>query len=257
MAEWSLGEVVDVAFHPAARKVGGKVVSKEHLWGEIRISTNWHEQRKGISTNADDDVMGIYFDVRSEAEALRLFNHIRSHPALPKHKSPYIAQVETEKFALSLDEKFLIVTRRLYAKTFKQRLDTALTNAAVLGETKLPLATVVGVNFQPAHSDKLIMGKFNGHITILTTGQGGTWSVLGATRNELEFDFPKSSEAKVRDFIAVLEERLEAPPSANGTGPTNSQLSISDELSKLAQLYQDGVLSNEEFATAKSKLLDG
>jgi Short C-terminal domain len=46
------------------------------------------------------------------------------------------------------------------------------------------------------------------------------------------------------------EPEYEAPPQAPPAGPD-----ITDELKKLADLHSQGVLSDEEFAAAKSKLL--
>ncbi len=70
-----------------------------------------------------------------------------------------------------------------------------------------------------------------------------------------------SAEADQNQRIADLEgqqaaQQMQAPPaSSEGTG--TSPPSAADQLSQLAQLHQQGALTDEEFAAAKAKILGG
>lgn len=98
-----------------------------------------------------------------------------------------------------------------------------------------------------------------------------SWSVAGKTQS---FSFPKASverlwQACVRaigelgynvilfaDAVAELLPRIPEPKAAGPT-PARAAVSTTDELLKLAQLRDSGVLTQDEFEAQKAKLLGG
>jgi hypothetical protein len=69
-------------------------------------------------------------------------------------------------------------------------------------------------------------------------------------RRQTAAEFPEGTGP---DVVAGVKTRLAAPRSSRST-PASSA-SVSDELERLAALHADGKLTDEEYATAKSKLL--
>lgn len=257
LSQWKLDEIVDIAFFKADRRIGGKNVPNPH--GEVRIAKSWAERRVGLlnAFGANDGLtpLGVVFDVRHENQALQLYQELMAHPNVRLEEPQHIAQVETERFVLTLTETELIITYRVYAMTFKQMLDTALTSAETDGETKLPLTAVAGTKIRSASHDKISFGQLSGRLLIYTTGVGGTWSVLGATRNELELDFSKSSEAKIRQFVDEMEAILRSKSQSSSAQHQAQTRSLAEEIRELDGLRQSGALSEDEFAAAKAKLL--
>tara|TARA_B110000503_G_C7086267_1_gene387428 strand:+ start:431 stop:1309 length:879 start_codon:yes stop_codon:yes gene_type:complete len=257
LAQWNFDEIVDIAFFKAERRIGGKQVPNPH--GEVRIAKSWAERRIGLMNASGSKnrltPLGVIFDVRHENEALQLYQELMEHPNIQLHEPQHTAQVETERFVLTLTDNELIITYRIYATTFKQLLDTALTSAEFDAETTLPLAAVSGTKIRGASDDKISSGFLSGRLLIFTTSVGGTWSVLGATRNELELDFSKSAESKIREFVDKLEASLRGKSrgsAAENNAPTRS---LAEEIKELDALRQSGALSEEEFTAAKAKLL--
>ena len=84
-------------------------------------------------------------------------------------------------------------------------------------------------------------------------------SLLGMLRNRLkvrtnsgiEYDFVVSRSDEIADLIQQLRDSIS---SSEAVQPSPSE-SIASELSKLNELYQQGVITKQEFATAKSRLL--
>jgi len=56
------------------------------------------------------------------------------------------------------------------------------------------------------------------------------------------------------DILRVLDEEMATPPDA-APPPAQPGTPISEQLKQLTALHEDGSLTDEEFAAAKSKLL--
>lgn len=79
---------------------------------------------------------------------------------------------------------------------------------------------------------------------------GGIWE---ATQDPDAFLFTSDLNGQVAEFKAKVEARMRE---AKQPAPAhNSSVSLTDELRKLAELRQEGILSQEEFEAAKKKLL--
>ncbi len=62
----------------------------------------------------------------------------------------------------------------------------------------------------------------------------------------------------VRDQVSKLRSQIESIASQRKTsGRSQSHASMASELEKLGQLHTQGILTNEEFRNAKSRLLNG
>lgn len=121
------------------------------------------------------------------------------------------------------------------------------------GQKSIPLAAIVSVQWKPATAFVV------GYIQFETAGQGGTASKFGrqgfdAVKDENSIVFLRKSEPE----FAAIRDAVQAAVAA-GSQPTmripTPAGSLADELAKLNDLAAQGVLSADEFAAAKRRLL--
>ena len=79
---------------------------------------------------------------------------------------------------------------------------------------------------------------------------------LGLAIPILGFILYLGASAIMKGFIAKEANRSEKEENDNKTNLSDSNDQISNEISKLNDLFQSGVLSQEEFEKAKKKILD-
>lgn len=248
--QWRLSDLVDVAFFPAAREIGGKSIDKPY--GEVRLARNWAERRKGLYFN--DHPLGVLFDFKHEAVAYELYELLKSKDSVKLQTPNHISQVETHRFVLTLESSHLIVTHRPYYGTLKQALDSGIVRDDHDAETRLNLKSISGLKVSSASNDKMSFGRLSGTLVVFTTALGANRSTFGNARNELALDFSKSEETKVRKFVQDFDDYMDRTE-AGGVPHPHSAKSLVDELKELDVLRSSGVLTEEEFAAAKAKLL--
>jgi hypothetical protein len=83
-------------------------------------------------------------------------------------------------------------------------------------------------------------------------GSGDTDPVKAPNAIPIAGDWPQ-----VKAGVVALRALIEAAHAAEPQHSATPAESVADELGKLADLRASGVLSEEEFATAKQRLLDG
>lgn len=116
------------------------------------------------------------------------------------------------------------------------------------GTKTIPLASITGIQFKEAGA------VFSGYIQFTIPGgnenKGGVFAAA-SDENTFMFAEKKNNEIaiKIKDYIesAVLKLRT---PQAQVSGAN-----LTDELMKLAKLKEQGILSDEEFQSAKRKLI--
>ena len=79
---------------------------------------------------------------------------------------------------------------------------------------------------------------------------------LGLAIPILGFILYLGASAIMKGFIAKEANRSEKEENNNKTNLSNNGDQVSNELSKLNDLFQSGALSEEEFEKAKKKILD-
>ena len=72
----------------------------------------------------------------------------------------------------------------------------------------------------------------------------------------LGFDFYLGGTAIMKGFKAKVENRPEKPEEKQSIDEQPNSDNLSNEITKLNELLQSGVLTQEEFEKAKKKLLD-
>ena len=103
-----------------------------------------------------------------------------------------------------------------------------------------------------AEISELALDRFSGSITAKTSRGDIVWSFSGQTGRTF-FDDIKRLMTSEEPAIGVENQASESGPQTGGTIPQSGDLS--GQLTQLAALHKAGSLSDEEFQTAKSKLL--
>ena len=115
------------------------------------------------------------------------------------------------------------------------------------GEKRIPYGSITSVQFKDA-------GLTNGYIQFgVAGGYESKGGILAATQDENTVMFTR----KVRDQFAHLRDVVEkrAAAARAGGAPATPQVSAIAELAQLAELHKQGILTDEEFAQQKAKLL--
>lgn len=144
----------------------------------------------------------------------------------------------------------------------------SMASGAATGSTRIHVSDVTGVDFRPAKS---WIAQGQGHLGFLIPGitqrvthsGGGTRFGFPGTQSQLRTHdenyvtfFPDHQAAFERIRGAVENARIASRRPVQApveTAPTS--LSVADELKKLAQLRDEGIVSGEEFDAQKARLL--
>lgn len=117
------------------------------------------------------------------------------------------------------------------------------------GEKRIPYASVSSVQFKEA-------GFTTGYIQFGVTGGiesgRGIWD---ATTDENTVLFVKEAADEFRQLRDIVEERMATARNGPSTPSITSPVNIAEELTRLADLRDRGVLTGEEFAQQKARLL--
>jgi hypothetical protein len=248
-----LDELVSVAFVPAKRFLGQKKIGTPI--GSIRFSRSWADQRRGSqfpeSDSSKSAPQGIYFGITGEKVAFEIYQHLIRIFEPHKPSSPYLAQVEFDRFALSITEDELIFTHRQAAANFASAIKSGLKAGT---EVRCLLTEAPSLAFEEASSDKLFLGGFNGALTRDRSATG-----LAFDDNPWRVSFPANLNSQIGDFVEVLTREVIRAQKGVASGlpiPASGVVaSMAKQISDLHALVISGALSQEEFDTAKRKLL--
>jgi hypothetical protein len=118
------------------------------------------------------------------------------------------------------------------------------------GARTIQISSITAVQMKPA-------GMFTpGYILFSYPGSkpfmGGVWE---ATQDPDTFLFGKDLTGQVAEFKALVEKKMRESKQPAPAPANNSSGSLTDELRKLAEFKNQGILSQAEFEAAKKKLL--
>jgi hypothetical protein len=249
-----LDELVNVAFVPAKRFLGQKKIGTPR--GSIRLSRSWADQRLGSqfpeSDSGKSPPQGIYFGITGEKVAFELHQHLMKLFEPHRPSSPYLAQVEFDRFALSITEDELIFTHREAAANFASLIKSSLKAGT---EVRCLLSEAPSLAFAEASSDKLFLGAFSGDLSRDRSATG----LLAFDDNPWSVSFPANLTSQIGDFVEVLTREVIRAQKGVASGlpiPASGVVdSMAKQISDLHTLVISGALSQEEFDTAKRKLL--
>jgi hypothetical protein len=124
------------------------------------------------------------------------------------------------------------------------------------GEKAIPVRSVTAVQWKPAG-----MGV-RGFIQLTVPGGNERRSQLGrqttdAARDENSVLFSKTQQPSFEVVRQAVQQAITQHLSGPGVPPPVPTLSVAAELAQLAELRDAGVLTEDEFAAQKAKLLGG
>lgn len=122
-------------------------------------------------------------------------------------------------------------------------------NKGLKGKKEIPFSSIIAVQFKEAGS------VFSGYIQFtISGGNESKGGLFAATTDENTFMFAhkKNNELaiKIKEYITSAVRNMHKPQVAQ-----TSTINLSDELKKLAELKEQGILTEEEFIASKNKLL--
>jgi len=118
-------------------------------------------------------------------------------------------------------------------------------NHGLKGVKTIPFRSITAVQFKQA-------GLTSGYLQFsLLGGNESRAGVLAAAKDENTWMFVKKDNALAEEIKGYIEKQIEN----NHSTSRQASVSAADELIKLAQLRDQGVLSEEEFQRAKEKVL--
>jgi hypothetical protein len=124
-----------------------------------------------------------------------------------------------------------------------------LMNKGVKGTNEIPFTSITAIQFKPARLT-------NGYIQFTVPGgnesRGG---VFAAAKDENTFLFGPKFYDRMQEITVYIEKRSAEPRNTTQQPVRTESSNLSAELSKLADLYTQGLLSAEEFQAAKSRLI--
>ena len=121
-------------------------------------------------------------------------------------------------------------------------------NKGIKGTKEIPFRSIVAVQFKEAGA------VFSGYIQFtISGGNESRGGLFAAVKDENTFMFARAKNnataKEIKNYIDSSMRKAQAPQSSIPA------VNLSEELQKLAQLKEQGVLSAEEFQAAKKKLL--
>jgi len=124
-----------------------------------------------------------------------------------------------------------------------------LMNKGLKGTKTIPFSSITAIQHKKA-------GLTSGYLQFtLPGGNESRGGVFAAASDENTFMYSSASDNKlIEEIKAYIEERIRELKTPGATSTTSS---VADELAKLAGLRDQGILTDEEFAKAKQRLLGG
>lgn len=145
---------------------------------------------------------------------------------------------------VEVDDHFVTITR----KGAMAKMNYGWTR----GEKRIPIDTIAAVQYKKA-------GMARGYIQFtLAGGNESTRGVMAATQDENSVLFAGGHESEFRAIRDHIEQRIASRQTANrarASVATAPPPDLATQLRALAPLLDEGVLTEEEFAAQKAKLL--
>jgi len=125
-------------------------------------------------------------------------------------------------------------------------------NKGLKGTKTIPFSSISAIQFKEAGA--VLSGYLQFTIPGGNESKGGVFS---AASDENTFMFAEKKNnalaIQIKEYIETKVQELHSPRNTQSQSAT----SLSDEIQKLASLRDSGVLSDQEFQTAKSRLISG
>jgi hypothetical protein len=220
-----MNEIVGVFQEPSRR--GGLLIELV-FEGLLRFCTNWDDFYGGEAANRTPD--SIKLGPKDELAFENLVAFVNQHVVNNNQESPYDYELNGLSQSIYLfDEKILIRHRGLGIGRARDKV--------------IPISSVVSIKFMRAT-------KGTGFIQFATAGER-TGGALKALTDENAVNFSSHQEP---DFEALREHIQGIIDSPSTSQPSSSKDPV-DQLFKLKELLESGIITEKEFQDKKKELL--
>ena len=223
----------------------------------IDTYTEYYEQFVEQFSNSEKiDDFRKYFNTKSEMQRLQTEikeQPIKEEPITQVCKNENIGPFENQDIVYKIDgvrgkhidvykDKIVIVTR--------VTLGSIVAHNATDGEKTIYYSDCIGIQYKPS-------GFLIGYLQLETASNAGNnkkdnfWE-----ENSFTFDSSVISDERMNEVVNYIKSRVDQIKNIGNSANVTNSISVADELLKLKQLLDMGVLSQEEFNAQKQKLLN-
>ena len=160
----------------------------------------------------------------------------------------HIQKYETTAKIHSLKDELELAVDKIIIR--RRGVLNALT-AGINGERTILISSLTAIQMKPG-------GMFSAGYIVFSYAGSKPYSggMLAATEDPDAFFFAQNLNEQVASFKSKVEKIMrDSKQTPQTPSPSNSSGTLADELCKLAELKQQGILSQAEFEAAKKKLL--
>ncbi|MFC9539230.1 DUF4429 domain-containing protein [Lysinibacillus sp. NPDC056959] len=151
----------------------------------------------------------------------------------------------TQIFEFKSNGKFIVTVDDYNVKIKPKGFSNFINKGGSKGEKSIPIKSITAIQFKEP-------GLTTGYIQFAYSGssetKGGT---MAAVKDENSITFIKKELKQAREMVDLIELKRHA----NSSPAQTSALSASDEIIKMKELLDAGILTQEEFDTKKKQLL--
>jgi hypothetical protein len=128
--------------------------------------------------------------------------------------------------------------------TIKHKGVLGTLTVGLVPEKRIPVRNILSVQFKSA-------GLLNGYIQFATSAGESAGGIQNAVSDENSIIFVKKHQAS----FLTIKEAIENAIATNQAQPSVGSVSSADEIKKLSELRDAGILTEMEFKAMKAKLL--
>ena len=119
----------------------------------------------------------------------------------------------------------------------------------IKGSKTVPFESITAIQYREGNN------LTNGYVQISIKGyQESKKGLLDAAQDENSIMFRKENNKVFKEIADLIQEKI-IEFSSKASNNVTSQISISEEIEKLNNLFKSGAISEEEFTKAKDKLI--
>lgn len=152
----------------------------------------------------------------------------------------------TQVFEFTSNSKFIVTVDDHTVKIQPKGFMNFINKGGSKGEKSIPLKSITAIQFK--EPSMVTTGYIQFAYSGSTETKGGTMS---AVKDENTITFVKKELDKARELVDLIESKRHV-----NEPPSNNSVSAADEILKMKELLDAGILTQEEFDTKKKQLLN-
>lgn len=246
LGQFRISELVQVVFHPIRFSIEG--YKYKNPMGLILFARNWDEQRLGVRSMIErgNNLRGVYFSPEGGIEAENFFEALLDKDSYAPEPTPYILQIFSDTFTVSLTETELIIN---HIPTINHRIFGGGNE-----EVRCFISDISGVKLEVKGLRTGKSDESYGTLWFLTNlnREQRVNPISRLEKSPWSLTFPTSMKDSMSELSEIVRKKVEETKS---NLRTSSSPSLSEEIRELADLREQGLITQDEFDAAKKKIL--